>query len=83
MDVARLLLGTKPPASTRVRDRRGQYPIHRASAAGSVPMVTLLLKNMSPLNPSDNEGYTPLHHAIAEGHGIYTRLDSDTRMSFY
>ncbi|KAH7270447.1 uncharacterized protein BKA55DRAFT_48682 [Fusarium redolens] len=32
-------------------------------------MVTLLLKNRSPLNPADNEGYTPLHHAIAEGHG--------------
>ncbi|KID62841.1 ankyrin repeat domain containing protein, partial [Metarhizium hybridum] len=69
MDVARLLLESKPPASTRFRDRRGQYPIHRAAAVGSVPMVSLLLKNKSPLNPTDNEGYTPLHHAIAEGHG--------------
>ncbi|TWU75460.1 hypothetical protein ED733_004752 [Metarhizium rileyi] len=69
MDVARLLLGSKPTASTRFRDRRGQYPIHRAAAVGSVPMVTLLLTNKSPLNPTDNEGYTPLHHAIAEGHG--------------
>ncbi|KAH7136607.1 hypothetical protein EDB81DRAFT_86184 [Dactylonectria macrodidyma] len=32
-------------------------------------MVLLLLKNKSPLNATDNEGYTPLHHAIAEGHG--------------
>lgn len=72
MDVARLLLESKPPASTRFRDRRGQYPIHRAAAVGSVPMVSLLLKNKSPLNPTDNEGYTPLHHAIAEGHGSYT-----------
>ncbi|KAH6610935.1 ankyrin repeat domain containing protein, partial [Trichoderma cornu-damae] len=69
LDVARLLMDSKPPASTRVRDRRGQYPIHRAAAVGSVPMVTLLLKNKSPLNAADNEGYTPLHHAIAEGHG--------------
>ncbi|POR35407.1 Ankyrin repeat domain containing protein [Tolypocladium paradoxum] len=68
MDIARLLLGTKPPASTRVRDRRGQYPIHRAAAVGSAPMINLLLKNRSPLNPTDNEGYTPLHHAVAEGH---------------
>lgn len=72
MDVARLLLESNPPASTRVRDRRGQYPIHRAAAAGSVPMVTLLLKQKSSLNPTDNEGYTPLHHAIAEGHGTCT-----------
>jgi 26S proteasome non-ATPase regulatory subunit 10 len=35
-------------------------------------MVTLLLKNRSPLNPADNEGFTPLHHAIAEGHGKKT-----------
>lgn len=69
LDVARLLIAAKPPASTRVRDRRGQLPIHRAAASGSAPMVQLLLKNMSPLNAQDNEGYTPLHHAVAEGHG--------------
>ncbi|KAK1241580.1 hypothetical protein MKX08_001554 [Trichoderma sp. CBMAI-0020] len=69
LDVARLLISSKLPASTRVRDRRGQYPIHRAAAVGSVPMVMLLLKNRSPLNATDNEGFTPLHHAIAEGHG--------------
>lgn len=71
LDVARLLISSKPPASTRVRDRRGQYPIHRAAAVGSVPMVMLLLKNRSPLNATDNEGFTPLHHAVAEGHGMY------------
>ncbi|CAH0026425.1 unnamed protein product [Clonostachys rhizophaga] len=67
LDIARLLIDSK--ASTRVRDRRGQYPIHRAAAVGSAPMVALLLQNKSPLNATDNEGYTPLHHAIAEGHG--------------
>ncbi|QPC75834.1 hypothetical protein HYE68_006586 [Fusarium pseudograminearum] len=66
LDIARILIDNG--ASTRVRDRRGQYPIHRAAAVGSVPMVNILLKNRSPLNPTDNEGYTPLHHAIAEGH---------------
>lgn len=69
LDVARLLIESSPPASTRVRDRRGQYPIHRAAAVGSAPMVQLLLKHRSPLNATDNEGYTPLHHAVAEGHG--------------
>ena len=63
LDTARLLIEHK--ASTRVRDKRGQYAVHRAAAAGSGPIVSLLLKNRSPLNATDNEGYTPLHHAIA------------------
>ncbi|KAI1079396.1 ankyrin repeat-containing domain protein [Whalleya microplaca] len=69
LEVARKLLENQPAASTRVRDKRGQYPLHRAAAIGSVPMVNLLLKNRSPLNATDNAGYTALHHAVAEGHG--------------
>ncbi|KAI1373586.1 ankyrin [Hypoxylon crocopeplum] len=69
LEIARKLLDHKPPASARVRDKRGQYPLHRASAVGSVPMVNLLLQNRSPLNATDNAGYTALHHAVAEGHG--------------
>ncbi|KAK8126303.1 ankyrin repeat domain-containing protein [Apiospora kogelbergensis] len=42
LEVARLLLDSKPPASARVRDKRGQYALHRAAAAGSVPMKLLL-----------------------------------------
>ncbi|KAI0188391.1 ankyrin repeat-containing domain protein [Astrocystis sublimbata] len=59
----------KPPASSRVRDKRGQYPLHRAAAVGSTPMVKLLLEHRSPLNATDVAGYTALHHAVAEGHG--------------
>lgn len=69
LDVAKRLLSARPPASARVKDKRGQYSIHRAAAVGSVPMVELLIKNKSPLNPADSAGQTPLHHAIAEGHG--------------
>lgn len=69
MDVARRLFELKPPVSARVRDKRGQYALHRAAAVGSVPMVNLLLKNKSPLNATDSAGYTALHHAVAEGHG--------------
>lgn len=69
LDVARRLLDAKPPASARVKDKRGQYAIHRAAAVGSAPMVELLLKNKSPINATDVAGQTPLHHAIAEGHG--------------
>lgn len=32
-------------------------------------MITLLLEHKSPLDATDNTGYTALHHAIAEGHG--------------
>ncbi|KAK2026981.1 ankyrin [Colletotrichum zoysiae] len=69
LDVARTLVSHDPPVSTRVRDKRGQYAIHRAAAIGSVPMVMLLIENKSPLNATDASGYTALHHAIAEGHG--------------
>lgn len=71
-DLARKLLAHDPPVSARVRDKRGQYAIHRAAAVGSVPMVKLLLKHRSPINATDSSGYTPLHHAVAEGHGPYS-----------
>ncbi|KAK8083019.1 hypothetical protein PG996_001800 [Apiospora saccharicola] len=69
LELARRLVESKPPASARVRDKRGQYALHRAAAVGSVPMVNLLIKNKSPLNATDSSGYTALHHAVAEGHG--------------
>lgn len=69
LDIARRLFANQPPASARVRDRRGQYALHRAAAVGSAPMVGLLLQNKSPLNATDSDGQTALHHAIAEGHG--------------
>ena len=48
---------------------QGQYPIHRAASNGFTPMVELLIKHNSPLNATDVDGFTALHHAIAEGHG--------------
>ena len=76
LEIARTLLDRKPPASTRVKDKRGVYPIHRAAAVGSVPMVELFIKHRSPLNASDDAGQTPLHHAVAEGHGTYLAVHS-------
>lgn len=70
LEAARKLLeGHTPPASARARDRRGLYPLHRAAAVGSVPMINLLLKHRSPINATDSAGQTALHHAVAEGHG--------------
>lgn len=56
--------------SARVKDKRGQLPLHRAAAVGNLPLVRLLLKEgKSPVNATDVDGLTSLHHAISEGHG--------------
>jgi 26S proteasome non-ATPase regulatory subunit 10 len=60
LDVARKLIATK--ATTRKKDKRQQLPLHRAAAVGSVPMVKLLLENNSPVNATDIDGWTALHH---------------------
>ena len=78
LDVARVLLSNKPPATATIRDRRNQLPIHRAAAIGSVPMISLLLKHRSPLDAADSAGYTALHRAIAEGHGAHLSSASYT-----
>ena len=58
------------PQAVRVKDKQNQTPLHRAAAVGNVPLVNLLAgKYKSPLNTSDRSGWTPLFHAVAEGHG--------------
>lgn len=57
-------------ATSRVKDSRmQQLPLHRAAAVGSAPIIRLFLEDKSPVNATDREGWTALHHAIAEGHG--------------
>ena len=60
LEIARKLLSHG--ATARVKDKRGQLPLHRAAAIGSVPMVNLMLENKSPLNATDISGLTALHH---------------------
>ncbi|KAL6239847.1 hypothetical protein BDW75DRAFT_68194 [Aspergillus navahoensis] len=68
LSTVRILLENK--CSARVRDKRGQLPLHRAAAIGSTPIIQVLLKEgRSPVNATDNDGLTALHHAISEGHG--------------
>ena len=69
LDIVRTLLAQKPPASARIKDRRDQLPLHRAAAVGSVPIMKALLDAKSPLNSTDIDGWTALHHAVSEGHG--------------
>ncbi|OKP14314.1 Baeyer-Villiger monooxygenase [Penicillium subrubescens] len=68
ISTVRSLLAHK--CSARVKDVRGQLPLHRAAAVGSVPIIKMLLEEgKSPVNATDNDGLTALHHAISEGHG--------------
>ncbi|EAW07766.1 ankyrin repeat domain-containing protein [Aspergillus clavatus NRRL 1] len=68
LSTVRTLLANK--CSARVKDRRGQLPLHRAAAIGSVPIIKLLLEEgKSPVNATDVDGLTALHHAVSEGHG--------------
>ncbi|EED24113.1 proteasome regulatory particle subunit (Nas6), putative [Talaromyces stipitatus ATCC 10500] len=56
--------------SARVKDKRGQLALHRAAAVGSTPILKILLEEgKSPVNATDVDGLTALHHAISEGHG--------------
>lgn len=67
-DIVKALL--EKGASARVKDKKGQYPIHRAASIGSVALTeTLAKQGKSPLNAKDISGWTPLHHALAEGFG--------------
>ncbi|KAL4905908.1 hypothetical protein BDW74DRAFT_14289 [Aspergillus multicolor] len=68
ISTVRKLLENK--CSARVKDKRGQLALHRAAAIGSTPIINVLLKEgRSPVNATDNDGLTALHHAISEGHG--------------
>ncbi|KAL2872033.1 ankyrin repeat domain-containing protein [Aspergillus lucknowensis] len=68
LSTVRTLLNNK--CSARVKDKRGQLALHRAAAIGSTPIIQLLLKEgRSPINATDIDGLTALHHAISEGHG--------------
>lgn len=69
ISIVQILIENK--CSARVKDKRGQLPLHRAAAVGSVPILKQLLKEgKSPVNATDIDGYTALHQAIAEGHGL-------------
>ncbi|KAL2832711.1 ankyrin repeat-containing domain protein [Aspergillus pseudoustus] len=68
LSTVRTLLANK--CSARVKDKRGQLALHRAAAIGSTPIIQLLLKEgRSPVNATDADGLTALHHAVSEGHG--------------
>ncbi|KAG7660499.1 NAS6 [[Candida] subhashii] len=76
-------------ANCKKKDKTGHTPLHRASSIGSIPTVKLLCeKGNINVNAKDNDGWTALHHALAEGHadvavelvglGADPQLKSDT-----
>ncbi|RAL11414.1 ankyrin repeat domain-containing protein [Aspergillus homomorphus CBS 101889] len=68
LSTVRTLIANK--CSARVKDKRGQLALHRAAAIGSTPIIQILLEDgKSPVNATDVDGLTALHHAISEGHG--------------
>lgn len=68
LSTVRTLIANK--CSARVKDKRGQLALHRAAAIGSTPIIKALLQEgKSPVNATDIDSLTALHHAISEGHG--------------
>lgn len=54
----------------RIRDSKSMTPLHRASCIGSIPIILLLVDQAHVnVNAQDSDGWTSLHHAMAEGHG--------------
>ncbi|KAL3230674.1 putative 26S proteasome regulatory subunit p28 [Nakaseomyces bracarensis] len=67
LEVCKFLV--KLGASVRVKDKKLQIPLHRAAAVGSLGIVEYLCNSgKSPINWTDISGWTPLFHALAEGH---------------
>jgi 26S proteasome non-ATPase regulatory subunit 10 len=72
-------------ASLRLKDKKGQYPIHRAASVGSSALVQYLATKGSNVNVQDSDGWTALHHALAEGFGdiavlLVNKFDADANV---
>lgn len=83
VEVAKLLV--QAGASLRIKDKRGQFPIHRAASVGCTALVQYLGEGgRSPLNSKDFQGWTPMHHALAEGFGdvavLLVKLGADPKV---
>ncbi len=67
VELARLLLQSGADANRPSRNRLSVAPLHSAVAAGSLPLVELLLSHGALPDPVEGSGATPLHSAA--GHG--------------
>jgi ankyrin repeat protein len=67
VELARLLLKAGADANCPSRNRLCVAPLHSAVAAGSLPLLELLLSHGAAPDPVEGSGATPLHSAA--GHG--------------
>jgi ankyrin repeat protein len=67
VELARLLLQSGSDANCPSRNPLRVAPLHSAVAAGSLPLVELLLSHGAAPSPVEGSGATPLHSAA--GHG--------------
>ncbi|KAL7663822.1 Uncharacterized protein ABC855_g3625 [[Candida] zeylanoides] len=64
-EIAKLAIQTYK-CKTRIKDKMGYTPLHRAASVGSTRIVDLLLKSGVNVNATDKEDWTALMHAEAE-----------------
>jgi ankyrin repeat protein len=74
-------------AKVTTSDSDNQEPIHLATRAGALPIVTALLSHGAKLNPKNSYGWEPQHVAAAYGHAplmatfITHGIDLEDRLS--
>ncbi|BEI86688.1 hypothetical protein CcaverHIS002_0700340 [Cutaneotrichosporon cavernicola] len=64
----------KAPELIEREDAYARHPIHYAAMHGHPSIVSLLLNARAKCNPTDKDGYTPLMHAITQGHLEVVRI---------
>jgi ankyrin repeat protein len=84
---AALSLVRHKDAKVTTSDSDNQEPIHLATRAGALPVVTALLSHGAKLNPKNSYGWTPPHLAAAYNHAplmatfITHGIDLEDRLS--
>src|SRR5712691_2376566 len=70
VEVARRLLKSGADAGLQSRNGLRVAPLHSAVAAGSLPLVELLLSHGAAPDPVEGSGATPLHSAAGHGNRV-------------
>jgi len=74
LEILRCLLSLGADASLETKDTNGLSPLAISSYLGNFEIVEELVNRSAELLSCDGEGFTPLHHAILQGHEKVTML---------